>query len=138
MFKISTLGLTLTSTATIILFLTLIPVAYAQNPFTFGNTGDPFSLSGGSSSGGSNNAVIHIITKDSWQGNYGDISGQNSIDGHGNKDISFTCSNIYSAVIQKKSDGDGTLTVSISGSTVEQNSKTTNSPFGVVSISGQC
>lgn len=134
MFEIATLGIT----ATAIVSLLLIPLAYAQDPFTFGNTGDPFSFSGGSSSGGNSNAVIHIITKDSWQGNYGDLSGQNSIDGHGNKDISFTCSNVYSAVIQKKSGGDGTLTVSISGSTVQQNSKTTNSPFGVVSISGQC
>jgi hypothetical protein len=72
-------------------------LVYAQDPFTFGNTGDPFSFSGGGSTQSNINAALQIRSNTDWSGTYGDSTGSTTVDGHGNKDISFSCSGTYSA-----------------------------------------
>lgn len=87
-------------------------LAYAQNPFTFGNTNNPFSNGGGSAQS-NGNVTLQIRSDTDWSGSYGSTTGSTSIDGHGNRDISFGCSGTYSAFFQKKSSGHGILTLNI-------------------------
>jgi len=92
-------------------------LAFAQDPFTFGNSGDPFAVGGGGAGGDNaasgNNVTLQIRSDTDWSGSYGDSTGSNTVDGHGNKDISFACSNTYSAFFQKKGEESGFLRLNI-------------------------
>lgn len=86
----------------------------AQDPFTFGNSGDPFAVGGGGGGMTSDsNITIQVRSDTDWSGSYGSSSGSTSVDGHGNNDIKFACDTSYSANFQKKSSGHGTLTLNI-------------------------
>jgi hypothetical protein len=90
-------------------------LAFAQDPFTIGNGGDPFLVGGGG--GGNapsgNNITLQIRSDTDSSGSYGYSTGSTTVDGHGNKDFSFSCSNTYSAIFQKKSEGPGFLRLNI-------------------------
>jgi hypothetical protein len=88
--------------------------SFAQDPFAFGNTGNPFAVGGGSSSSsGGTNVTLQVRSDTDWSGSYGSGSGSSSVDGQGNKDIKFSCDTSYSANFQKKSTGHRTLTLNI-------------------------
>src|SRR6266487_1829066 len=77
-------------------------LAFAQdNPFEFG----PSSAT----ANGNSNTPLQIRSNTDWSGTYGDSTGSTTVDGHGNKDFIFSCSNTYSAVFQKKGEGQGFL-----------------------------
>lgn len=101
------------SLALLAITLTSPLLAYAQDPFTFGNANNPFSFSSGGSIQSNSNATLQIRSNTDWSGTYGDSTGSTSVDGHGNKDISLSCSGTYSADFQKKSEGPGFLTLNI-------------------------
>ena len=88
-------------------------LAFAQDPFTIGNSGDPFAVGGGG--GGNapsgNNITLGTHSDTDWSGTCGESTGSTTVDGHGNKDFIFSCSNTYSAVFQKKGQGPGFLTL---------------------------
>lgn len=88
-------------------------LVYAQDPFTFGNTNDPFSFNSGGTAHSNSNTTLQIRSNTDWSGSYGDSTGSTTVDGHGDKDISFSCSNTYSADFQKKGEGPGFLTLNI-------------------------
>jgi hypothetical protein len=82
-------------------------IVYAQgNPFEFG----PGSVSSPPSQ---SNTTLQLRSDTDWSGTYGDSTGSTTVDGHGNKDFIFSCSNTYSAVFQKKGQGPGFLTLNI-------------------------
>src|SRR6188472_1976180 len=85
----------------------MLPQAYAQD--------NPFEVGGGGSSSapGQSNTTLQIRSDTDWSGTYGDATGSTTIDGHGNKDITFSCSNTYSAFFHKKGAGQGFLTLNI-------------------------
>lgn len=58
-------------------------------------------------------AIQHSKYDTDWSGTYGDSTGSTTVDGHGNKDFNFSCSDTYSAVFQKKGQGPGFLTLNI-------------------------
>src|SRR6188472_532029 len=94
----------------------MLPQAYAQdNPFEVGSSANPFEVGGGGSSSapGQSNTTLQIRSDTDWSGTYGDATGSTTIDGHGNKDITFSCSNTYSAFFHKKGAGQGFLTLNI-------------------------
>jgi hypothetical protein len=127
------------SLALVAVMITGTTLVYAQDPFTFGNSNDPFIFTGGVgelsksnihnvTSGGEavlSNGTIHyflpegdiilqILSNTDWSGTYGDSTGSTTIDGHGNRDITLSsCSNTYSAFFQKKGQGQGFLTLNI-------------------------
>ena len=78
---------------------------------------------------------VKVSYSGSWQGSYGDESGQQSVDGSGTKTFDMGSPNIVSAVFQKMNGGHGTLTVEIieDGTVVE--SKSTSAAYGVVTVS---
>jgi hypothetical protein len=96
------------SIAFITILITATPsIVYAQgNPFEFG----PGSVS---SSPSQSNTTLQIRSDTDWSGTYGDSTGSTTVDGHGNKDFIFSCSNTYSAVFQKKGEGLGFLRLNI-------------------------
>jgi hypothetical protein len=57
--------------------------------------------------------TLQIRSNTDWSGSYGDSTGSTTVDGHGNKDFVFSCSNTYSAIFQKKGEGQGFLTLNI-------------------------
>ncbi len=79
---------------------------------------------------------VQVIYDGSWTGNYGDVSGSQSVDGSGSQTYSLTGSpSIVSVVFQKSDGGSGTLTANIlqNGQVVE--TKSTSAAYGVVSVS---
>jgi len=89
-------------------------LAFAQDPFTFGNSGDPFAVgAGGGGTTSDSNITLQVRSDTDWSGSYGSRSGSTSADGHGNNDIKIACDTSYSANFQKKSIGHGTLTLNI-------------------------
>lgn len=88
-----------------------------------------------SSSSSASGTQVQVIYSGSWTGSYGDISGQQSIDGSGSKTIDMPGSpDIVSIVFQKKDGRSGTLTANIikDGQVVE--SKSTSAAYGVVTV----
>jgi hypothetical protein len=77
--------------------------------------GNPFEIGPGSVSSppSQSNTTLQIRSDTDWSGSYGDSTGSSTVDGHGNKDLSFSCSNTYSAFFQKKGEGPGFLTLNI-------------------------
>ena len=89
-------------------------LVYAQdNPFQVGSDANPFEVGGGTPHSNSSNTTLQIRSNTDWSGTYGDSTGSTTVDGHGNKDFSFSCSNTYSAVFQKKGEAPGFLTLNI-------------------------
>lgn len=100
------------------------------------------------------NTTLQIRSDTDWSGTYGDNTGSTTIDGHGNKDITLSsCSNTYSAVFQKKGEGQGFLTLNIIQNVTNNakantgnftqypqitNAQTTTAQFRTVSVSGSC
>jgi len=106
----------LTSFAIISAMMTIAqnPKVFAQDPFTIGNSGDPFAVGGGGGGMTShNNITLQVRSDTDWSGSYGSSSDSTSTDGQGNKDIKFACDTSYSANFQKKSSAHATLTLNI-------------------------
>ena len=113
---------------------TTSPSTTTTSPSTTTNTTTaPASTS--SSSSGASGVQVQVIYSGSWSGNYGDVSGSQSVDGTGSKTFSMDNPDIVSAVFQKSGGGSGTLTVNIikDGQVVE--TKSTSAEYGVVSVS---
>jgi hypothetical protein len=90
-------------------------LVYAQeNPFHIGSDANPFEVgSSSATASGNSNTTLQIRSNTDWSGTYGDSTGSTTVDGHGNKDFSFSCSNTYSADFQKKGEGPGFLRLNI-------------------------
>jgi hypothetical protein len=73
-----------------------------------------------------------------WSMAYGGLGGISTMDGSGNKDVTISACDIYSANAQIKSDNGGALTLSAVEDGNVINTQSTNAQFGVVSVSGQC
>jgi hypothetical protein len=79
---------------------------------------------------------IQVSYSGSWQGNYGDVSGQQSIDGTGDEEYSMNSpQGPIVAVIQKYDGSNDTLTVKILKDGKVMKSGHTSSPYGVVTVS---
>lgn len=99
-----------------VMLITAAPsLVHAQDPFTFGNFNDPFTIGGGggTAANSNSNTTLQVRSDTDWSGIYGDSTGSTTVDGHGNRNISFACSNTYSADFQKKGEGPGFLTLNI-------------------------
>ena len=103
-------------------------------PTTTDNSTTPTTSSSGSSSSASG-VQVQVSYSGSWTGNYGDTSGQQSVDGSGSKTFDISDNpDIISAVFQKNDDGSGTLTANIiqDGQVVE--TKSTSAAYGEVTV----
>lgn len=78
---------------------------------------------------------IHIEYPYSWQGNYGDVDGQRSINGYGNDEIQVdSISGPLVVVIQKKGGDSKLLKIEILKNGEVVKSDSTSSPYGVISM----
>jgi hypothetical protein len=73
-----------------------------------------------------------------WSMAYGGLGGTSTMDGSGNKDVTLSACDIYSANVQIKSDNGGALTLNAVEDGNIINTQSTNAQFGVVSVSGEC
>jgi hypothetical protein len=106
-------------------------------PVTNTSTSTPTQTTTNTTSTSTNTGLqIHIIYSGSWSGSYGDESGQQSIDGTGDKIITLSGNpNIVSVVMQKQDGGSGTLTVEILENGKVLETRSTSAEYGVVSVS---
>lgn len=83
----------------------------------------------------SNQYEINIIYHNSWQGNYGDESGQQSINGNGVKKYQIDYpSGPLVVLIQKQDDSNSKLTIEIMKGGEVLATKSTTSPYGIVTL----
>ncbi|MDD1695092.1 MAG: hypothetical protein LUQ71_10250 [Methanoregula sp.] len=79
---------------------------------------------------------IRITDQYYWQGNYGDVNGQQTISGRGDQEYWIDRPDgSLAVVIQKQDNFDEKLTVEVLKDGVVLVSKSTNSPYGVVTLS---
>lgn len=109
------------------------PDSSSSTTSTSNSSSDDTSSSSSSSSSG---IQIQVSYLGSWQGSYGDETGQQSVDGTGTKTFDITGNpSVVSAVFQKMDSGHGTLTVEIIQDGTVVQTKSTSAQYGVVSAS---
>ena len=89
--------------------LVIAIMSYAQGNPLLGYTPSPLfdDSTLGQSALGHSNATLQIHSNTDWSGSYGDSTGSTTVEGHGNRDIIFSCSDTYSAFFRKKGEGQG-------------------------------
>lgn len=88
----------------------ILKISYIDAQDTlYGSSVNPSS----SSSSSHTNTTLQILSNTDWSGSYGDSTGSTNIDGHGNKNITLQCANIYSALFHKTNEGTGFITLNV-------------------------
>jgi len=105
-------------------------------PTTTAPTSTNTTSTSSSSTASASGTQVRVTYSGSWTGNYGDVSGSQSVEGTGSKTFDISGSpDIVSAVFQKSGGGSGTLTVDILQNGQVLETKSTSAQYGVVSVS---
>jgi hypothetical protein len=84
--------------------------------------------------GGGGGTTVRIDYSGSWQGSIGSSGSQRSIQGSGSESYDVDA-DIISAVVQKRDNGRGTLTVEIREGGEVERAQSTSAQYGTVSVS---